>query len=94
VFNFNYNDVYIGMDLYTTYKGKLLILKNVYKYEGPITLQYLPYGGIQTVFEGNLVINTRNGFITSEFVIYNGEEMTNEEFISRNSNLVNHILPS
>lgn len=87
-------EVTIGMDLYTTYLGKELVLKNVYRYYGPITMQYLPYGGIQSVYQNQLIINTKSGFIATKELIYDHEEISSEEFISRYPNLVNEVLPS
>ncbi len=78
----------------TTYLGKPLILKDIYRYEGPITLQYLPYGGIQAVFHYHLIIHTKSGFIACDQVIYNGVLLSSEEFIRKYPHLVNHILPS
>ena len=63
-------EIILNKDLKTTYKGKELILLNVYIYEGPITLQYIPYGGIQSVFNYHLIINTISGYITCDNLIY------------------------
>ncbi|MDE6946988.1 MAG: hypothetical protein K2P14_07390 [Anaeroplasmataceae bacterium] len=92
-FNFE-NEVHMGEDLYTTYQGKELVLKEVYRYFGPVTMQYLPYGGIQSVFNYQLIITTKSGFITTDFVIYDGQEMPVKEFIEKFPDLVNEVLPS
>ena len=92
LFDFN-NEPTIGMDILTTYNGKTLILKNIYKYEGPITMQYLPYGGIQSVFDYQLIINTKIGFIASRELIYDDDYYNSKDFIIKNSDLVNKILP-
>ena len=63
-------------------------------YEGPITLQLLPYGGIQSVYANHLIIYTKNGFIFTDLVEYNGILMTTKKFIEIEDNLVNHVLPS
>lgn len=78
----------------TTYKQKELILLNPYLYVGPITMQFLPYGGIQSVFDYHLIINTVNGFVTADNLIYNNKKMTTKEFIELYPNLVNEILPN
>lgn len=92
-FNFE-EEVQIGTDLFTTYLGKELILKNVFRYYGPVTMQYLPYGGIQSVYQNQLILNTKSGFIATKEVIYDHEAMSTEEFIRRNPDLVNEVLPS
>ena len=93
LFDFD-SKVTIGSDIYTTLNGVLLILKEVYYYDGPITMQYLPYGGIQAVINNQLIINCKDGFITCKYVIYNGKELSLAEFISQNKNLVNVVLPN
>lgn len=81
-------------DIVTSYKGKELVIHNPYIYDGPITMQYLPYGGIQSVYHGKLIITTVNGFIASDSVTYDGIKMSSKEFISRHDDLVNTILPN
>lgn len=93
LFNFD-QEVVIGSDLFTTYLGKELILKNVYRYYGPITMQYLPYGGIQSVYQNQLIINTKSGFIATKEVVYDHIKMSTKEFIDLFPNLVNEVLPS
>ena len=78
----------------TMYNGKKLVLFNPKIYDGPITLQSLPYGGIQSVYNNLLIINTKNGFIFTDLVEYNGILMTTKKFIEIEDNLVNHVLPS
>ncbi|MDE5714926.1 MAG: hypothetical protein K2I42_02220 [Anaeroplasmataceae bacterium] len=92
-FNFN-NEVIEGSNIHTTFQGKELILKSMYKYKGPITMQYLPYGGIQSVFGGHIILNTVSGFMATDHVIYDGVEYRSTEFIEHFENLVNEVLPS
>ncbi len=93
--NFDFSmEVIEGSTIHTTYLGKELILKNMYKYQGPITMQYLPYGGIQSVFGGHLILNTISGFMATDFVRYDGVEYSSNEFIEKFENLVNEVLPS
>lgn len=87
-------EIAIGTDLYTTYLGKELILKEVYRYYGPITMQYLPYGGIQSVYDYQIILTTKSGFIATRNVVYDGQELTAKEFIDRFPDLVNEVLPS
>lgn len=91
--NFNqYLD--LTKNIETTLYGKSLILKNLYIYKGPITLQYLPYGGIQSVYHGQIILNTKNGFIASQKVVYDGVEMSSMDFIEKFENIVNEVLPN
>ena len=64
------------------------------RYAGPITLQYLPNGGIQSVFGGNLIIKVNNGFLKVDKVIFENKEMNSKEFISLigEDKLVNFVL--
>lgn len=80
--------------LETMYNGRKLVLFNPKMYEGPITLQALPYGGIQSIYNNQLIIYTKNGFISTDLVEYNGILMTTKKFIEIEDNLVNQILPS
>ena len=72
---FNFSEKIEGnQDVVTTYKGKKLILKNVYYYKGPVTMQYLPYGGIQSTFNKTIIINSKYGFIGCDEVIYDNKK--------------------
>ena len=93
LFDFNQN-VVKNQDIYTTLYGKLLILKKVEFYDGPITLQYLPYGGIQSVFNYNLIINTKSGLIIPKYVIYDDKKYQLKDFLIKYKNLVNLVLPN
>ena len=84
----------LNKDIITTYKDKTLIIKRPYLYYGPITMQYLPYGGIQSVYDYKIIINCKNGFVASDFVIYDGIAMSSKQFILNNNNLVNTVLPN
>ena len=84
----------VGENVLTTFKQKELILVNVQMYEGPITMQYLPFGGIQSVYGNHLIITTLAGFIYVDEVIYDGEKMNTAQFIKLNKDLVNMVLPN
>ena len=60
------------MDLITTFDNKKLILKNLRPYNGIITLQYLPTGGIQMIRDNKMIINYNNSFI---YTFENGQAM-------------------
>lgn len=93
LFDFNFN-VAEGMNILTTLFGKRLVLEDISFYDGPITMQYLPYGGIQSVYGFNLIINTKNGLIVPKSVIYDGVRYDTNEFVKINRNLVNLVLPN
>lgn len=85
----------INNNIKTTFNKKELILKNLYFYDGPITRQRLPYGGIQSIKNYSLIINCVNGFIASDNLIFDNREMTSKEFIKiMDENIVNQILPN
>ncbi|MDE5855494.1 MAG: hypothetical protein K2H06_00440 [Anaeroplasmataceae bacterium] len=87
-------EVKIGTDIYTKYQGKDLILKEVYRYYGPVTMQYLPYGGVQSVYGNQIILTTKSGFIATRNVVYDGKKMTSEEFIKIFPDIVNEVFPS
>lgn len=84
----------LNKDIETTFKGKKLTLKNIYLYDGAVTMQYLPYGGIQSVYNYHIIINCINGFIASDEVIYDNIQMSAKEFILMFENIVNEVLPN
>lgn len=94
MFDFNKDSVKCIKDLETKFNGHELFLVDIYPYNGPVTMQYLPYGGIQSVFDHQIIINTKEGFIATRKVIYDGKEMTSEEFIEAFPHLVNTVLPN
>ena len=87
-------EIEIGSDLYTTFQGKELVLKQVYRYYGPVTMQSLPYGGVQSVYQDQLIIYTKSGFIATQNVIYDAIEMSSKDFISKFPDIVNEGFPS
>ncbi len=91
---FNYNINNFSKDIITTYKGKVLILKNVYIYDGPLTLQYLPSGGVQTIYNDELVIRINDGYIACKEVIYDNKYYLINDFYKLNYNIINTILPN
>lgn len=94
MYNFESNDFIEYKDIKTSFKGNELILVRPYFYIGPITMQYLPYGGIQSVYNYHLIINIKEGFIAVDEVIYNNKKMSAKEFILLFDNIVNEILPN
>lgn len=84
----------LNQDIITTFKGKTLILHNCYLYQGPLTMQYLPFGGIQSTYGHHVIITTKNGFIACDLLTYDCQLMTSKEFINKYDDLVNTILPN
>ncbi len=91
--NFN-APIDLTKDIITTFNNKELVLQHIYFYDGPITMQALPYGGIQSVFHGHIIIFTMSGFIACDHVIYDGKEMSSLDFIDQFPDLVNQVLPN
>ena len=81
-------------DVVTTFKGKVLTLVNMRYYDGPITMQYLPLGGIQSVYNNHIIINTLKGFMFCDIIIYDNKKMSSKEFIELYGNIVNEVLPN
>lgn len=84
----------LNKPIITTFKNKSLILNNLFFYDGPITRQLLPYGGIQGVNDYLLIINCKNGFIASNDLIYDNNKMSSKEFILMFEDVVNEVLPN
>ncbi len=81
------------MDLVTVFDNKKLILKNLKPYNGIITLQYLPNGGIQMIRDNKMIINYNNSFIYTEEVNFDNQNYKIIEFTKLYPNLVNQVLP-
>ena len=50
------NIINLSENIVTKYQGKELILKDLYMYDGPLTMQLLPYGGIQSLFNYQIIL--------------------------------------
>lgn len=90
-FDFN-NEINNGDTIKTKFNNKDLVLIDLTFYDGPLTMQLLPYGGIQSVYNYNLIIHFKNGYYKPNKIVYNGLEMSVKEFIINNENLVNYVL--
>ena len=91
--NFN-NIINEHEDVITTFKGNTLILKDMQTYDGPITMQYLPNGGIQSIYNYHIIINTLKGFMFCDILIYDDKKMSSKQFIEMFPNIVNEVLPN
>ena len=56
-------------------------------------MQLLPFGGIQGVNGGNLIIHVKNGYICPREIVYDGKKYTPKDFCSLPLELVNRVLP-
>lgn len=74
--------------------GEEIVFTKFEQYDGPITLQYLPNGGIQSLFAYNLIVKVNNGFLGVEELIYKGNAYTSKAFIEMmgDEKLVNQVL--
>ena len=80
------------MDILGKFNNKMIILKNIKPYQGIVTLQYLPKGGIQMIRENKMIINYNNSFIYTEEVNYDGQDYSIIDFNKLFPNLVNQII--
>ena len=71
-----------------------MILKDMQTYDGPITMQFLPSGGIQSTYNYHLIINTLKGFMFCDILIYDDKKMSSKQFIEMFPNIVNEVLPN
>lgn len=81
------------MELITKFNNKELVLKNIKPYNGIITLQYLPNGGIQMIRDNKMIVNFNNAFYYTEEVNYDNKDYSIMEFNKMFKNLVNTVLP-
>lgn len=74
--------------------GEQIVLTKFKQYDGPITLQYLPNGGIQSLFDYNLIVKVNNGFLGVKELFYKGNIYTSKAFIEMmgDDKLINQIL--
>lgn len=87
-FNFSSSCVY-----QTTFNEEEVLLLEYQKYEGPITLQYLENGGVQSLFHGHLIIKMNNGFLDVIKLKFKDQILTSNEFINmfNETGLINHF---
>ena len=89
-FDFSLKDI----PLKVYFNNEVIIFLEYEKYTGPITLQYLPNGGIQSLFHGYLIIKVNNGFLKVIKLIYKNVTFSSINFIKEvgEINLINQIL--
>lgn len=90
-FDFESNDFY-----YAFLNGEKIIFRTFQKYDGPITLQYLPSGGIQSLFAYKLIIRVNNGFLEIDELEVDGDVISSKTFIENKGELglINMIFSS
>lgn len=88
-FDFSLKDI----PLKVYFNNEVIIFLEYEKYTGPITLQYLPNGGIQSLFHGYLIIKVNNGFLKVKKLIYKNVTFSSINFIKEvgEINLINQI---
>lgn len=64
------------------FNDEKIIFTKYKKYNGPITLQFLPYGGIQSLNKNKIIVALKNGYLEVSELIYKDEEMTSIVFIN------------
>lgn len=64
------------------FRDEKIIFTKYKKYKGPITLQLLPYGGIQSLNRNKIIVALKNGYLEVSELIYKDEEMTSKDFIN------------
>lgn len=75
------------------FKNQLLIFTKFYCYFGPITLQYLPSGAIQSLNNNELIIKVNNGFLAIKELMINNITISSKQFINEHKKeLLNAIL--
>ena len=64
------------------FNNEKIIFTKYKKYKGPITLQLLPCGGIQSLNKNKIIVALKNGYLEVSKLIYKDEEMTSIDFIN------------
>lgn len=78
----------------TTLYGKQLILKDLHQYVGPLTMQYLPNGGIQMIMNNQIIIKTNKGFLVTNNIEYDNNHIEVDQLLEKYPYLVNTVLPN
>ncbi len=60
-------------------------------YVGPVTMQYLPDGGIQSLYAGFIIVKVHNGFMKVTKLYYQNQSFTSQEFNLKYPNLMNQV---
>lgn len=80
--NFNIDfDFNLTVPLMALLNNEELIFTKYEKYFGPLTMQYLPNGGIQSLFNYLIIIKLNNGYLAVKSLIYKNKEYSSKEFI-------------
>lgn len=79
---------------YTYLNGEKIVFTSFKKYEGPITMQFLPNGGIQSLFAYKLIIKVNNGFLEVDELKHENELYSSKSFINKMGDvkLINQVL--
>ena len=72
---------------------ELLIFTKFSRYIGPLTMQLLPNGGIQSLFNYQIIIKVNNGYLSVQELIVDDKVMSSKQFILEHGNeLINKVL--
>lgn len=88
-FDFNSKNYFV-----VYFNEEKIIFTSYQKYEGPITMQYLPNGGIQSLFGYKIIIKVNKGFLEVDELIYKGKLYSSKSFIDLigDLKLINQVL--
>lgn len=64
------------------FENNILIFIKFKKYKGPITLQYLSNGGIQSIYKNKLIIKVNNGYLEVSKLYLNNKSISSKKFIN------------
>lgn len=75
------------------FKNTLLIITKFHAYNGPITLQLLNNGGVQSLLNNEIIIKVNNGFLAIKELMINNITISAKQFINEHKQeLLNTIL--
>ena len=75
------------------FKNTLLIFTKFHAYNGPITLQFLNNGGVQSLLNNEIIIKVNNGYLAIDELIVENKLISSKEFIKQYKNeLLNYEL--
>lgn len=81
-------------EIYTFFNGEQIIFIDYKKYDGPITMQFLPNGGIQSLFAYNIIIKTEDCFLSVTKLRYKNVVYSSKDFIDKYGDITNLVLPN
>lgn len=86
------NEIIEGNDIYSKYKDKALVLKNLCNYNGITTRQYVENGEIQSIIDDKLIIKIADKFMYTTHIEYDNKIYSITEFIKIFPNFIYYKL--